>query len=107
VKSLVKIVLAASLALSAATAVYAQATQTEAATVDSMSSGEVKKVDKDIGKMTIKHGPLKNLGMDGMTMVFRVKDKSMLDEVNVGDKIHFIAEEPNGQLTVTQLEKQQ
>jgi len=41
------------------------------------------------------------------TMVFRVKDKSMLDEVNVGDKIHFIAEEPNGQLTVTQLEKQQ
>ena len=40
-------------------------------------------------------------------MVFRVKDKAMLDQVNVGDKINFVAEEPNGQLTVTRLEKQQ
>jgi Cu/Ag efflux protein CusF len=71
-----------------------------------MSSGEVKKIDKSAGKITIKHGPLKNLGMDGMTMVFRAKDPAMLDQVNVGDKIYFVAEKADGQLTVTRLERQ-
>ena len=66
----------------------------------------MKKVDKSAGKMTIKHGPLQNIGMDAMTMVFRVKDPAMLDQVKAGDKISFVAEEPNGQLTVTRLEKQ-
>jgi Cu(I)/Ag(I) efflux system protein CusF len=74
---------------------------------DAISTGEVKKVDKGAGRMTIQHGPLKNPGMDAMTMVFRVKDPSMLEQVNAGDKIRFIAEEPNGKLTVTMLEKQQ
>lgn len=70
----------------------------------SMSSGEVKKVDKDAGKITIKHGPLANLGMPGMTMVFRVADPAMLDQVKVGDKIAFVAEKKNGALTVVKLE---
>jgi Cu/Ag efflux protein CusF len=74
---------------------------------DAISTGEVKKVDKGAGRMTIQHGPLKNPGMDAMTMVFRVKDPSMLEQVNAADKIRFIAEEPNGKLTVTMLEKQQ
>jgi Cu/Ag efflux protein CusF len=104
--SFAKAVLAASLVLSSATAVHAQAVQDTVAADDAMSSGEVKKVDKSAGKMTIKHGPLHNLGMDGMTMVFRVTDPGMLDQVKVGDKIRFVAEQPNGQLTVTQLEKQ-
>ncbi|MFS0757167.1 copper-binding protein [Noviherbaspirillum sp. 1P10PC] len=88
-------------------AALAQATQATAGAADAMSTGEVRKIDKGTGKMTIKHGPLANLGMDAMTMVFRVKDKAMLDQVKVGDKINFVAEEPNGQLTVTRLEKQQ
>jgi len=46
-----------------------------------------------------------NLGMDAMTMVFRVKDPAMLDEVKAGDRINFIAEQPNGQLTVSRLQK--
>jgi Cu(I)/Ag(I) efflux system protein CusF len=86
--------------------VYAQAAQANVNTTGSMSSGEVKKIDKSAGKMTIKHGPLKNLGMDGMTMVFRAKDPAMLDQVNVGDKIYFVAEKADGQLTVTRLERQ-
>jgi Cu/Ag efflux protein CusF len=106
-KSLLKAVFAASLVLSSATGVHAQSAQNSASADDAMSSGEVRKIDKSAGKMTIKHGPLKNLGMDGMTMVFRVKDPDMLDQVKVGDKIRFVAEEPNGQLTVTRLEKQQ
>ena len=68
------------------------------------SSGEVKKVDKSSGKVTIKHGPLDNLGMPAMTMVFRVKDPAMLDKMKEGDKISFVAEKVNGALTVIQVE---
>jgi Cu/Ag efflux protein CusF len=59
---------------------------------DSMSHGEIKKVDAANGKLTIKHGPLENLGMEAMTMVFKVKDPAMLSQVKVGDKIDFVAE---------------
>lgn len=70
----------------------------------SMTEGEIKKVNKESGKLTIKHGELKNLNMPPMTMVFRVKDKAMLDQVQTGDKILFIAERIDGNYTVTQLE---
>ena len=106
-KSLIKAVFAASLILSSVAGAYAQSTQASATAPESMSTGEVKKVDKSAGKMTIKHGPLENLGMGAMTMAFRVKEPVTLDQVNVGDKIRFVAEQPNGQLTVTKLEKQQ
>ncbi|WP_407672036.1 copper-binding protein [Noviherbaspirillum soli] len=99
--------LLAALALSPMPAALAQSTQATAGAADAMSTGEVRKIDRSTGKMTIKHGPLANLGMDAMTMVFRVSDKAMLDQVKVGDKINFVAEEPNGQLTVIRLEKQQ
>jgi Cu(I)/Ag(I) efflux system periplasmic protein CusF len=69
-----------------------------------LTDGEVKKVDKDAGKMTIKHGPIENLGMSNMTMVFRVKNPAMLDQVKPGDKIRFAAEKVNGALTVTKIE---
>ena len=69
-----------------------------------MSEGEIKKIDKDAGKITIKHGPLVNLGMPGMTMVFRVKDVAMLGQIKAGDKVNFNAEKLNGALTVTAIE---
>lgn len=68
-----------------------------------MTDGEVKKVDKEGGKITLRHGELKNLGMSGMTMVFRVKDPAMLTQVKAGDKVKFVAERVNGALTVVQL----
>ena len=105
-KSFVKAVLIATFILSSGSGAYAQAEPAAPAAPNSMSTGEVKKVDKSAGKMTIKHGPLENLGMSAMTMTFRVKEPVILDQVNVGDKIRFVAEEPNGQLTVTKLEKQ-
>jgi Cu/Ag efflux protein CusF len=104
-KSLVKAVFAAALALSSVSGAHAQAARTDAAAPNAMSEGEVRKVDKSAGKITIKHGPLQNLGMDAMTMVFRAKDQAMLDQVKAGDKIRFVAEQLNGQLTVTRLEK--
>lgn len=69
-----------------------------------LAPGEVKKVDKDTGKVTIKHGPLDNLGMPAMTMVFRVKDPAMLDQFKPGDKINFLADKWNGALTVMRFE---
>ncbi len=69
-----------------------------------MTSGVVKKVDKGAGKVTIRHAPLKNLGMPQMTMVFRVKDPAMLDRLKEGDKILFVADKVNGAFTVMSFE---
>ena len=66
-----------------------------------MTDGEVKKIDKDAGKITLKHGEIKNLDMPSMTMVFNVKDKSLLDKVQPGDKVKFHAISDNGKLMVT------
>lgn len=74
--------------------------------VAAMSEGVVRKVDKENGKITIRHGELKNLGMQPMTMVFRIKDVALLEQTKAGDKINFVAENTGGQLTVTQLEIQ-
>lgn len=88
-------VLAAALALALPAGAFAQAAKAE---------GEVRKVDKEAQKVTIKHGPLKELDMPGMTMVFRVKDPAMLDELKVGEKINFTTEKLGGSFTVTSFE---
>lgn len=75
-------------------------TQAQAA----MSEGEVRNVDKSQGKVTVKHGEIKNLEMPPMTMVFRVKDAALLDKVKEGDKIKFSAEKVEGNITITQIE---
>lgn len=68
------------------------------------AEGVVKKVDKAQGKLTVKHGPLENLDMPGMTMVFRVQDASWLDRVKAGDTIRFLADRVDGAFIVTALE---
>jgi len=75
-----------------------------AARATTLSDGEIRKVDKDTKKLTIRHGPLENLGMPAMTMVFQVRDMAMLDVVNVGDKVRFSADKVGGAYTVTHLE---
>lgn len=65
--------------------------------------GEIRKVDKDASRLTIRHGELKELGMPAMTMIFRVQDKAMLNQVVAGDKVRFKAEKIDGALTVTRL----
>ena len=69
-----------------------------------MTEGEVRKVDKEANKITLKHGDIKNLGMPGMTMVFHVKDTALLDKVKAGDKVKFTAEKADGALVVTAIE---
>jgi Cu/Ag efflux protein CusF len=74
---------------------------------DAMVNGEVKKVDETAKKITLKHGPIKNLGMeeDGMTMVFKVKDPAMLKQVKAGDKVQFSAERGDDGIAITKIQK--
>ena len=69
-----------------------------------MTDGEVRKVDMETKKLTIRHGELKNLAMPGMTMIFHVKDPAMLDKVKQGDKVRFTADKIGGAFTVTSIE---
>jgi Cu(I)/Ag(I) efflux system protein CusF len=67
--------------------------------------GQVTKIDAKQNKITLQHGPIKNLDMDSMTMVFRVQDPAMLKQVKVGDKVKFEADRVNGQLTVMKMQR--
>ena len=69
-----------------------------------MTNGEVKKIDKETQKITLKHGPIKNMEMPGMTMVFKVMDASLLDTVKVGDRVKFNVEKRQGAMVVTAIE---
>jgi Cu/Ag efflux protein CusF len=69
------------------------------------ASGEVTKLDKAAGRVTLKHGEIKNLDMPPMTMVFRVRDPKVLEALAVGDRVRFTAERIDGQYTLTTLTK--
>jgi Cu(I)/Ag(I) efflux system protein CusF len=69
-----------------------------------MTPGEVRKIDPEHGRITLQHGAIKNLDMPPMTMVFQVRDRALLDKVQVGDKVVFAAANDNGKLTVTQIQ---
>ena len=79
---------------------------TVAAAQSAAIDGEVKKIDESTGKITLKHGPAKSLGMDeGMTMAYHVKDPAMLKQVKVGEKVQFEAESADNGYTVTKIQK--
>jgi uncharacterized cupredoxin-like copper-binding protein len=69
-----------------------------------LSEGEVRRIDRDQGKVTLRHGPLKNLDMAAMTMVFRVADPKLLDGLKEGDKVRFAADRIHGAFTVTAIQ---
>lgn len=70
-----------------------------------MADGLVKKVNKSSGKVTLSHGPLTNLGMPAMTMVFRMKEAAWIDQLKEGDRIRFMADRVNGAYTVVHFDR--
>ena len=106
------ILLAMTLTLGAPPAVLAQsghaghgaATKATAAPT-ALTEGEIRRVDKEGKKVTIKHGEIKNLDMPPMTMVFQVTDPALLDKVKAGDKVKFRAEKQGDNYLVTRIEK--
>jgi Cu(I)/Ag(I) efflux system protein CusF len=75
-----------------------------AAFAQTTTDGEVRRIDKQQGKVTLRHGPIANLDMPAMTMVFKVSDAKMLDTIKEGDKVKFTADKVNGAITVTSIE---
>ena len=76
----------------------------QAAAATDMTDGEIRKVDKDAKKITIKHGEIKNLDMPAMTMVFQVKDPAMLEKVQSGDKVKFKVIKSDSGFVVTEIQ---
>jgi len=75
-----------------------------AARPDAVSEGVVKKINRQAGEVTIAHGPLANLGMGPMTMLFRLKSPALIDGVKEGNRIRFVAESESGELIVVALQ---
>jgi Cu/Ag efflux protein CusF len=69
-----------------------------------MAEGEIKKINRDSKKMTIKHGDIKSLDMPGMTMVFQIRDNSLLETFKAGDKVKFVIEKLDGAFVVTSMQ---
>ena len=86
---------------------YATPALVLAAATTALADGEVRKIDKGTGTVTLKHGPVPNLDMPPMTMGYRVKDKAMLDQLKPGDKIKFEAGNVGGVFTLMRFEKVQ
>ena len=77
-----------------------------AAATNAMTAGEVRKVDTEQGKVTLKHEAIANLDMPAMTMVFRVAQPELLKDLKAGDKVQFQAESANGAIVVTRIQAQ-
>jgi Cu/Ag efflux protein CusF len=112
-KSISTLALATVLALPLAVSLPAAAQTTAPAATKSMggmaqstemAEGEIRKISKDTGKLTIKHGPIKSMDMPPMTMVFTAKDPAMLDKVAVGDKVRFAVADEGGKMLVTDIQ---
>ena len=78
---------------------------TAAASAADMTEGEIRKVDKDAKKLTVKHGEIKSLDMPPMTMVFVAKQPILLKSLAPGDTVEFEAFEANGQYSVGKIQK--
>ena len=74
------------------------------ANASSLTDGEVRRIDKEANKITLRHGAIANLDMPPMTMIFQVTDAALLERVKVGDKVRFTAEKREGAFMVTRIE---
>lgn len=79
-------------------------TDVKAKAPNTLADGEVRKVDRDAKKITLRHGPVPSLDMGAMTMVYQVKDAAMLDKVKAGDKVKFDAEKAGANYVITRIE---
>jgi Cu(I)/Ag(I) efflux system periplasmic protein CusF len=90
-------------------AAFAQSTNMPAAgpqasVANEYTDGEIRKIEKEAAKVTLKHGEIKNLGMPPMAMVFEAKDPKVLDKFKVGDKVRFRATYESGKYVLRDIE---
>lgn len=101
----IRVLAAAAAVAPAAPAPAPQSAAVAAAPQGAMSEGEVRKVDKDNRKITLKHGEIRNLDMPAMTMVFQVADAALLASLNAGDRVQFRASQDGSRFMVTEIRK--
>ncbi len=94
-------------ALAMAPAIHAAPATLSAAQASVMTDGEVRRIDTSNSKITLKHGPIVNLDMPGMTMVFRVQPADLLSGIKVGDAVKFHAERIDGVFVITSIQSAQ
>ena len=94
-------------ALTFTSPLYAQPAAPAVAEASVMSDGVVRKIDTSNSKVTLRHGPIVNLDMPGMTMVFRVQSPDQLKNIKVGDAVKFHVEMMNGAMTITAIQPAQ
>ena len=75
------------------------------ANAQTWTKAEVKAIDGEQGKVTLKHDAITELEMPAMTMVFRMVDPAKLEGLKEGDKVEFVAGNENGQMVVQDLKK--
>jgi Cu/Ag efflux protein CusF len=80
---------------------------TEDQNANFFTEGEIRKIDQDTGRVTLRHGPIENLNMPGMTMIFQAVPAEQLSDLQAGDKVRFRASKNNGNFIVTEIEKAQ
>ena len=83
---------------------HGEAHGSQAAATTDLSEGEVVRWDAASAKVTLRHGPIRNLDMPPMTMVFRVTDPAQAAQVKPGAKVRFRAEQQAGAYVVTRIE---
>ena len=99
-----KVLISLLAALTIVTPLRAEPVTPPAAQARVMTDGVVRRVDPANGKLTLRHGPIVNLDMPAMTMVFRVQPPGLMNTLKVGDAVKFHAESINGVLTVTAIQ---
>ena len=98
------IVLGAAIPLASFAQMAMEPGKAQASQPASMTDGEIRKIDLDAGKVTIRHGEIKHLDMPGMTMVFTAKDKALLSNIKAGDKVKFMVVHEDGKMVVTDIQ---
>ena len=84
----------------AAASVYSMTAVAQTAT----ASGEVRRIDAEAGKITIKHGAIADLQLPAMTLVYRI-DPSLLAGIKPGDTVSFTAQRQDNGYVIIQRKK--
>ena len=74
---------------------------------DEAAQGEIRKIDRERGTVTLRHGEIRSLDMPPMTMVYEVREPKVLDGIGVGDKVRFHAEHKDGKYVLRDIQRVQ
>lgn len=85
---------------------HAAPASADAAKTDDQVRGEIRAIDRENGKLTLRHEAIPKFEMAAMTMAFRVADPALLSGFTVGDRVLFAVEKLNGRLVVVAITRQ-